>query len=225
MNLSTHLDYQGAHVGWKDNWWTTRNLSLKRFSSFFATLTLALTFLFQTNSANAQFIGCTGCTANDDHVLSAELVQLNPAYATDATQPQYISLPTTCSGTSTITGYLKITFDQNATTRYGIQLAGNIFVNGVYSSNFTYKDAAETNSGIFVKYISSFPIQFTCGTQLSLQNLFIGWGNSSANNAYNNSSTCDSKPHCEQLPLSPNDPPIIITTPISANFGFSGSCA
>ena len=206
-------------------------LSNLKLPSFLATLScLLVSFLLQFNTANAQFTGCGGCTANDDHVDSVVLVQLNPAYTPDNGQPQFVDFPPICSGNSTVIGYLKIAFNQNATTRYGISLAGNILVDSVYSSTFSYCDPAETNSGPFVKYITNFPITFTCGTQLSLQNLFIGWGNSAGNNVCPliNNSVCPSNPndpHCEQLPLTPGGPPIIIVTPLSVNFSYTGSCS
>src|SRR5665811_660394 len=83
-------------------------LSNLKLSSFFATLScLIVGFFLQFNTASAQgFTGCKGCKANDDHVDSVVLVQLNPAYATDQTQPQYIDLPPTCSGQTSVTGYL-----------------------------------------------------------------------------------------------------------------------
>ena len=201
-----------------------------RFSSFLIILTCLLaSFLFQLNTASAQFVPCTGCTANDDHVDSVVLVQKNPAYESDHTQPEYISLSSTCEGSTQVTGYLKISFNQNATTRYGISLAGNILVDGQYSQTFTFCDDLETNSGPFVKYVSNFPITYTCGTKLELKDLFIGWGHSAGANpciaANLNDPICEPAPHCEQLPLTPGGPPIVVVTPLSADFAATGSCA
>ncbi|MEP7080684.1 MAG: hypothetical protein ABI784_08140, partial [Ginsengibacter sp.] len=186
---------------------------------------LVASFFLQINTASAQFTGCTGCVANDDHVDSVVLVQLNPDWTSTNGQPKYINLPATCTD-GTVTGYLKISFTQNAGTRYGISLKGNILVNGNYSSTFSYCDPAETNSGSFVKYVETFPISFTCGTQLSLQNLFIGWGNSKGQNVCPiiNDNFCSATPHCEQLPLTVGDPPIVIVTPLSTNFSATGAC-
>src|SRR6185312_11943738 len=36
---------------------------------------------------------------------------------------------------------------------------------------------------------------------------------------------CAPSPHCEQLPLTPGGPPIVIVTPLSANFSATGSCS
>ena len=202
-----------------------------KFSSFLIMLTCLLaSFLFQINTAraqSAQFVPCTGCTANDDHVDSVVLVQKNPAYAPGNGQPEYINFSPTCDGNTTVTGYLKITFTQQATTRYGISLAGNILVDGQFYKSFTFCDPATTNSGSFVKYISSFSIPYTCGTKLELKDLFIGWGNSSGNNVCPiiNNQICSASPHCEQLPLNPTDPPIVVVTPLSADFSATGSCS
>ncbi|HEV2830369.1 MAG TPA: hypothetical protein VGW31_00190, partial [Hanamia sp.] len=218
-----------------EKYFSLRNLFYKKLklpSFFISMFCLILSFVLQFNTATAQFLGCRGCTASDDHIDSVVLVQINPAYATDPTQPQYINFPPICSGNSTVTGYLKIAFNQNATTRYGISLTGNILVDGVYSSTFTYCNSDETNSGPFVKYISNFPINFTCGTKLELENLFVGWGNSSDNNVCpiqgnicSLNSNNDNNPHCEQLPLTPGGPPIVIVTPLSADFSATGSCS
>ena len=201
-----------------------------KFSFLDTVFSFLFTFFIQASTLYGQtpFQPCTGCVANDDHVESVVLVQLNPDYTPVSGKPQFIDLPTTCSGSTTITGYLKITFTQNATTRYGISLAGNILVDGVFSQTFTYCDPAETNSGTFVKYISDFPITYTCGTKLELQDLFIGWGNSAGSNvcpAPNSPIICAASPHCEQLPLTPGGPPIVIVTPLSADFTATGSCA
>ena len=202
-----------------------------KFSSFLIMLTCFLaSFSFQINTVKAQseqFVPCTGCNANDDHVDSVVLVQKNPAYAPGNGQPEYINFSPTCDGNTTVTGYLKITFTQQATTRYGISLAGNILVDGQFYKSFTFCDPAATSSGSFVKYISSFSIPYTCGTKLELKNLFIGWGNSSSNNVCPiiNKQICSASPHCEQLPLNPTDPPIVVVTPLSADFSASGSCS
>jgi hypothetical protein len=198
----------------------------KKYVALFRVLTFfIITYLLQINVVNAQFTGCTGCVANDDHVDSAVLVQLNPAWTSTNGEPKYVNLPSICTG-GTVTGYLKIAFTQQATTRYGTSLKGNILVDGVYSSTFSYCNPAETSSGSFVKYIEDYPITFTCGTQLSLENLFIGWGNSKSQNVCPviNDNVCDATPHCEQLPLNPGDPPIVIVTPLSTDFIATGSC-
>ncbi len=75
-----------------------------------------------------------------------------------------------------------------------------------------------------MKYIGNFPITYTCGTQLSLQDLFVGWGNSSGSNACSAATTCDLTPHSVQYPITPGGPPIVVVTPLSANFSYAGSC-
>jgi len=201
-----------------------------KFSFIVSVVSFLFTFFIQASMLYGQtpFQPCTGCVANDDHVESVVLVQLNPDYTPGNGKPQFIDLPTTCSGSTIITGYLKITFTQNANTRYGTSLAGNILVDGVFSQTFTYCDPAETDKGTFVKYISNFPITYTCGTKLELQDLFIGWGNSAGSNvcpAPNSPIICTASPHCEQLPLTAGGPPIVIVTPLSADFTATGSCA
>jgi hypothetical protein len=199
-------------------------LSNLKLPSFFATLgCLLVSFLLQLNTVSAQVTVCPNCTANDVDVQSVELVQLNPAWASDHTQPKYLSLPAVCSGSETVTGYLKITISQNATTRYGLSVDGDILKDGTYSSSFQYCDPSETTSGGFIVYVENAPILWTCGTKLELRNLFVGWGNSSGSNACSATANCDLKPHCAQFPLH-GEPPIIIITPLSADFSSTGSC-
>jgi hypothetical protein len=152
-------------------------------------------------------------------------VQLNPAWAADHSQPKYISLPTTCTGSEQITGILKISVDQNATTRYGFRVFADILVDGVFSTTFAYCDPSNFGSGIAAIYVENSPITWTCGTRLEIRNLFVGWGiNANVNgNACFPSNACELGPHCAQFPLH-NEPPIVVITPLSADFGISGSC-
>ncbi|MEO6706893.1 MAG: hypothetical protein ABIN04_13710, partial [Ginsengibacter sp.] len=144
-------------------------------------------------------------------------------------------LPLTCTGSTQITGILKITVDQNATNRYGFRVFGDILVDGQFTMPFNYCDPHTFNSASnSIIYVESNPITWTCGTKLELRNLFVGWGNNGpyntttgeipSGNACYYSNACDLGPHCAQLPLSPGGPPIIIITPLNADFSATGSC-
>ncbi|MEO8719652.1 MAG: hypothetical protein ABI297_06275, partial [Ginsengibacter sp.] len=196
------------------------NFQIKiKFSKFFLILVCLFgSLLFQINTAIAQVTPCKGCTASDVNVLSVALV------GTD-----HNPLPVTCSGSTQITGVLKITIDQNATTRYGYRVSGDILVDGQYVSMFSYCNSSDF-SGVSVIYIDASPINWTCGTKLQLRNLFVGWGingntpNKNACYLYPTSDACDLlAPHCAQFPIN-GEPPIVIITPLNANFSFAGSC-
>ena len=197
-----------------------------KFPTFGASVTcLMVSFLLLFNTAYAQVTPCTNCSANDINVISVELVKLNPNYTPINGQPQYLSLPATCSGSEVITGVLKITVDQNASTRYGIRVFGDLLVDGQFSSVFQYCDNAEFVSGAYSNiYLETAPINWVCGTKLEVRNLFVGWGinkNGNACNASNND--CNLGPHCRQF-VFPTEPPIVVVTPLSADFIATGTC-
>ena len=197
-----------------------------KFSSFLASFTcLMVSLLFQFNIASAQVIPCTNCTANDINVISVELVKLNPNYTSTNGQPKYLSLPATCSGSEVITGVLKITVDQNASTRYGIRVFGDLLVDGQFSSEFHYCDNAEFVSGAYSNiYLETAPVTWVCGTKLEIKNLFVGWGINKNDNACNASNdNCKLGPHCRQF-VFPAEPPIVVVTPLSADFTATGTC-
>ncbi|MEO7138933.1 MAG: PKD-like domain-containing protein, partial [Ferruginibacter sp.] len=202
------------------------NLKLPSFFSAFTCLFIS--FLMQFNTTTAQVTVCTSCSAKDINVLSVELVQLNPAYASNNSLPKYLSLPATCSGAEQITGVLKITVDQNASTRYGFRVFGDILVDGQYSSMFSYCDPSDFTSGTYSNiYVENSAITWTCGTKLEINNLFIGWeiNNGTLTNpksACTPTDPCDLGPHCKQFTLPA--PPIVVVTPLGVNFTATGAC-
>src|SRR5258705_10087782 len=82
---------------------TRYQFSNLKLSSFLATICcFVLNFSIQFNNASAQVTPCSTCNANDVNVISVELVQLNPDYASDHSLPKYISLSATCTGNEQI---------------------------------------------------------------------------------------------------------------------------
>ncbi|SHI82632.1 hypothetical protein SAMN05444363_1683, partial [Flavobacterium terrae] len=173
---------------------------------------LCTTIAFSQNPYN-----CNNCSSNDISIQKVELVS-----ATSDGNGGYLPLPSTCNSGDIMNGYLKVTLDQNATTRYGIQISADIYVNGVYNSPINFETCNTFNSGTYNLYIPlvGSPISWTCGTSLSLRNIFIGWGNSAGNNVCN-LGNCDVGPHCFKYNIDTN---FVVITPLSVNFTAVGSC-
>ncbi|RXR18894.1 hypothetical protein EQG63_05460, partial [Flavobacterium amnicola] len=160
---------------------------------------------------------CNNCTSNDINIKRVELVSSTPDGLGG-----YLPLPTTCLSGTPIDGYLKVTLDQNATTRYGTQIEADVFVDNVFQQHIRYESCATTSSGTFFIYLPNAPaaIQWSCGEILSLKNIIIGWGNSAGSNVCN-ISDCDLGPKCFKYDLSTN---FIVITPIKPDFTAVGTC-
>ncbi|WP_395058539.1 hypothetical protein, partial [Flavobacterium sp.] len=181
-------------------------------------LILLFSLAFSCNFSYSQSTySCNGCSSNDISIKRVELVSTTPNGSGG-----FLPLPTSCLTGSTINGYLKITLDQNATTRYGTQIEADVFVNNIFQQHIRYESCSTTSSGTFYIYMPSTPnsIQWTCGEVLSLKNIFIGWGNSVGNNVCN-VGDCDLGPHCFKYDISTN---MIVITPIKPDFTSVGSC-
>ncbi|WP_320814687.1 gliding motility-associated C-terminal domain-containing protein [Flavobacterium sp.] len=160
---------------------------------------------------------CNNCSSNDISIKKVELVSSTP----DGSDG-YLPLPTSCLSGNTVSGYLKVTLDQNATTRYGTQIEADVFVDGIFQQHIRYESCATTSSGTFFIYVPNAPtsIQWTCGELLSLRNIIIGWGHSVSSNVCN-VGDCDLGPKCFKYDLSTN---LVVITPIMPNFTSVGSC-
>ena len=180
-------------------------------------LFLTLVLLCTTIAFSQNPYDCNNCSSNDISIQKVELVS-----ATSDGNGGYLPLPTTCNSGDTMNGYLKVTLDQNATTRYGIQINADVYINNVFSSSINFESCNTFNSGTYSLYIPLIgnPISWTCGTTLSLRKIFIGWGNSVANNICN-VGNCDVGPKCYKYNINTN---FVVITPLSVNFTDVGSC-
>ena len=160
---------------------------------------------------------CNNCTSNDIRIEKVELVSSTPDGLGG-----YLPLPTTCLSGTPIDGYLKVTLDQNATTRYGTQIEADVYVDNVFQQHIRYESCATTSSGTYFIYLPNAPtsIQWSCGEVLSLKNIFIGWGSSVASNVCN-VGDCELGPKCFKYDLSTN---FIVITPIKPDFTALGTC-
>ncbi|MES2811244.1 MAG: hypothetical protein V4670_02135, partial [Bacteroidota bacterium] len=160
---------------------------------------------------------CNNCTSQDINIQKVELVSSTPDGLGG-----YLPLPTSCLSGTPIDGYLKVTLDQNATTRYGTQIEADVYVDNVFQQHIRYESCATTSSGTFFIYLPNAPaaIQWSCGELLSLKNIFIGWGNSVASNVCN-VEDCDLGPKCFKYGIDTN---FIVITPIKPDFTSVGTC-
>ncbi|SFB30130.1 hypothetical protein SAMN05660845_2518, partial [Flavobacterium swingsii] len=180
-------------------------------------LLFSLAFYSNFSFSQSTTYGCNSCNSNDIGIKEVKLVSIIPDGSGG-----FLPLPTSCLTGSAIDGYLKITLDQNATTRYGTQIEADVFVNNNFQQHIRYESCLETGSGTFYIYMPNTPnsIQWTCGEVLSLKNIFIGWGSSAANNICN-VGDCDLGPHCFKYDVSTN---MVVITPIKPNFTAVGIC-
>ncbi|MES2573745.1 MAG: gliding motility-associated C-terminal domain-containing protein [Bacteroidota bacterium] len=189
-------------------------------------LSLFLLYFFSVSICAQSAYDCNNCSANDVSITSVELLSTtpNPAYnsVTNPNVDKYLPLPASCNDGQIITGYLKVNISQNATTRYGLQVEGDIYVDAISSGSFANCDSSLFVSGTRDKFYldgASNLISWTCGTKLELKKTFVGWGNSSGHNACND--ICGIGPHCNK----PNaNFSFVVITPLSVNFGYSSSC-
>ena len=183
---------------------------------------IQIIFLFGFSlSANFSFAqstyNCNNCTSNDISIKKVELVSSTPNGLGG-----YLPLATTCLSGTPIDAFIKVTLDQNATTRYGTQIEADVFVDGLFQQHIRYESCATTSSGVFFIYLPNSPstIQWTCGEILSLRNIIIGWGHSVSTNVCN-VGDCEIGPKCFKYDLNTN---LIVITPIKPDFTFVGSC-
>ncbi|WP_136666672.1 gliding motility-associated C-terminal domain-containing protein [Flavobacterium sp. H122] len=160
---------------------------------------------------------CNTCTSSDISIKKIELVS-----STLDGNGGYLPLPTSCLSGTPVDGYLKVTLDQNAATRYGTHVEFDIYVDNVFQQHISYESCATTSNGEFYIYMPNTPnsIQWNCGEVLSLKNIIIGWGNSAGTNVCNEGD-CELGPHCFKYDLSTN---FVVITPIRPDFTSIGTC-
>ncbi|WP_208295586.1 PKD domain-containing protein, partial [Fibrivirga algicola] len=124
---------------------------------------------------------------------------------------------------------MKITVDVNANERYGFYITGDIYLGGAKIGAIEECIDRTFTSGLQSILIAQ-PIHYTCGTNISLSNVFTAWSSRQEKNVgvsvcsyYKNSdgsiNCTDITPKCFYYPL-----PIDIVEPLTANFSFAGAC-
>ncbi|WP_160328124.1 PKD domain-containing protein [Solirubrum puertoriconensis] len=158
----------------------------------------------QGNPANTDLTSCYGsCTSNDFTITKAYLSDANGNPITSSA----------CSGGGTVDAYLSITFRNNTSSdRNGIFISGRI--NGNYLAICFPGSLPKQTS---TTYTYSQKIKWTCGTDLTLTDTFVGWGSASEQVC---SLTCTqaTPSKCRQVGN------LRIVTPLIPDFTFSADC-
>ncbi len=185
-----------------------------------ATLLLLSCWFLLSLLANTAYgqAACTNCNSNDISVKTVVLVDAQGNQLTPG-----------CTPGTTVTAYIKITIDVNATERYGFYITGDVSLGGVKVGSIEECINRTFFSGLQNVVISQ-PIQYTCGTNITLSNVFTAWSSRQTQNVgvsvcsfYKNgdgSINCtDITPKCFYYPT-----PIDIAEPVTANFSFISAC-
>ncbi|WP_348824919.1 PKD-like domain-containing protein, partial [Flavobacterium aestuarii] len=165
------------------------------------------------------------CKASDLNIAKVELVSsaLNPL--STGNDDKYIPLGSSCSSDTPVDGIIKVTISQNANTRYGTNIYADVYIDNQYLKTIHTCSPLET-TGNFVIYLdaNSDKISWLCATNITLKNVFIGWGNSAGSNACTNgneNNLCYTAPHCSEASLSST---FTVITPLNANFSTESTC-
>ena len=186
-------------------------------------ITSLIIYLSFITISYSQAYDCNSCNSSDVKISNITLLSTtpNPAYnaTTNPNVDKYLPLSPSCNTGESINGYLKIDILQNATTRYGLHIEGDLYVDGVKLSSFSNCDASEFVSGTRDKFYFPNVITWTCGQKLELRKTFVGWGNSAGQNAC--SDICGMGPHCNKPSA---NVAFVVITPLSVNFDYTSSC-
>ncbi|MGQ7947508.1 DUF7507 domain-containing protein [Flavobacterium sp. WC2509] len=174
---------------------------------------------------NAQTVIDCHCTAGDTNVLKVELVSSNLNPTSTGDNDKYLPLGSSCSMGDNLNGLIKFTISQNATTRYGTNIYADVYINNAFLKTIHTCNPAQT-TGDFVIYLDAAAdlITWSCATNITLKNVFLGWGNSSGNNACtggNDNNRCYTSPHCSKNASETN---YVVITPLNASFNTTSTC-